>query len=256
MRIETEYNATPSTIFSIGEFIDTYFYGIPFPSLSFKGLLEDTIQFYLDAATKQIEDRLGVQVVPKQYYERRDFNRSEFFQWGAIKVSYPIMEVLAVSGFIGTVRQITYPPEWITIYDDANEYYSKRISIVPIHASAEIDVGTLAGYAISRGYYGFDRVPEYWFVSYITGFNELPEDIRDAIGKYASLGVFNMLGDLVIGAGIANKTLSLDGFAETITTTSSAENAAYSARIRQYILELKTTIPLLEQKYKGVSIFA
>ena len=41
-------------------------------------------------------------------------------------------------------------------------------------------------------------------------------------------------GNLVVGAGIASESLSIDGLSQTINTTASAENSAYSATIKEY----------------------
>ena len=54
---------------------------------------------------------------------------------------------------------------------------------------------------------------------------------------------------LIIGAGIANQSLSIDGLSQSIGTTSSAENSGYSARIKSYQTEIKETVGRIRLVY-------
>ena len=78
----------------------------------------------------------------------------------------------------------------------------------------------------------------------------------------AAIDVLNLMGDLVIGAGIAAESISIDGLTRTINTTASAENHAYSAKVDEYKLKLwgsagqreKGLIYILHNYYKGKKI--
>lgn len=64
-----------------------------------------------------------------------------------------------------------------------------------------------------------------------------------------------MLGDIVLGtAGVANMSLSLDGLSQSIGTTASATAAAYSARIIQYMKEIKESLSQLKGVYRGIAL--
>jgi hypothetical protein len=79
----------------------------------------------------------------------------------------------------------------------------------------------------------------------------------EVLGKMASIGLFNQLGDLILGgAAIASKRIQLDGLSESVNTTMSAENSGYSARIRMYVQELKESWATLEPKYFGIAFEA
>jgi len=105
---------------------------------------------------------------------------------------------------------------------------------------------------------GNDFVPNILSVDYTAGFpeGEVPMDIRDAIGKYATFGPLNVAGDLIGGAGIASKSISIDGLSQNINTNSSATSAGYGARLIQYQKELKDVIPTLRRYYKGLRLTA
>lgn len=88
----------------------------------------------------------------------------------------------------------------------------------------------------------------------------LPAEIVRAIGLQAAIHPLNILGDLVIGAGVASYSISMDGISRSVNTTASAENAAFSARILQHHKELRGDInvqgliPALQAKWRRTSI--
>jgi len=79
-------------------------------------------------------------------------------------------------------------------------------------------------------------------------------DLMDLIGKAASIHILNTAGDLIIGAGIANKSTSIDGISASIGTTSSPTNAGYGARIIQLQKDINRMLPVLFRKYNGVQV--
>ena len=82
-------------------------------------------------------------------------------------------------------------------------------------------------------YYGeADNIfPNYWHAKYLTGFKKIPNDLLNVLGMLASINVLNIAGDIILGAGIASYSLSLDGLSQSISSTSSATNSGYGARI-------------------------
>ena len=68
----------------------------------------------------------------------------------------------------------------------------------------------------------------------------------------AAMRVLDVAGDLIAGAGIANKSLSIDGLSQSIGTTSSATNAGYGARILSYKSELKERMGNLKNYYSAI----
>lgn len=99
-----------------------------------------------------------------------------------------------------------------------------------------------------------DYLPCTFRVTYKAGFkkDEIPEDILEVIGMRAAMGPLNIAGDLIAGAGIANKSISLDGLSQSIGTTASATNAGYGARIIQYHKEIDSFLERLRPYYAGI----
>ena len=97
-------------------------------------------------------------------------------------------------------------------------------------------------------------IPNYWRVRYLTGFTEIPADLLNIIGKVASINVFHIAGDLILGAGIASFSLGIDGLSQSISSTSSATNAGYGARVIAYQEDVKKLMPILKAKYGGFTV--
>jgi hypothetical protein len=100
------------------------------------------------------------------------------------------------------------------------------------------------------------NVPALFRVSYKAGFKkgQVPHLIKEIVGMKASMGPLNIAGDLIAGAGIATKSLSLDGLSQSISTTASATNAGYGARILQYNKEIEERMKNLRSYYTGINM--
>jgi hypothetical protein len=78
----------------------------------------------------------------------------------------------------------------------------------------------------------------------------LPADLKHAIGiKGATLLLLHVAGDLILGAGIASQSLSVDGLSQNIDTTSSAMYNGYSARAHDLGKEYEKVIKALKSQY-------
>jgi hypothetical protein len=75
------------------------------------------------------------------------------------------------------------------------------------------------------------------------------------IGLLAALLPLDTAGDLIIGAGIANLSISVDGISQSIGTTSSATNAGYGAKILSYQKRIKSHVETIKRKFRPVRMF-
>jgi hypothetical protein len=72
--------------------------------------------------------------------------------------------------------------------------------------------------------------------------------------KRASIGVLQVWGDLIIGAGISNQTISIDGLSQSIGTTQSPEFSGAGARIKNYMDDMKVLEARLKDTYLGINM--
>ena len=242
-------------IMSVSDLKSIYLFGLdltddggnPFPDL----LFEWSIRW----AIGHVSRTLDILIRPTPLVERYDYYRNDYEAWTVLHLhEAPIVKVNSVSvKWPSDTAVITFPPEWIQARLD-----SGQVNIVPTSGTLSQVLLTSGGSFLPLVASGRDFVPNILEVDYVAGFpeGEVPVEIRDVIGKYASFGPLNIAGDLIVGAGIANKSISIDGLSQSIQTTSSAENAGFSARTRQYERELKAQIPLLRRSWKGIGLTA
>ena len=164
-----------------------------------------------------------------------------------------------MEGYIGEYKQISYPKEWLTCNRINNIGETRQILVVPNSnvSAISINAALFAGSIIPQlGLVNTSSIGSYWKLKYITGFDfdHIPYDIMDVVGKFASLNLFNILGDIILGAGIASQSLSIDGSSQSIASTASATNAGYGARIITYAKQIDESVKRLKGVYKGISL--
>tara|TARA_E500000305_G_C4025877_1_gene241789 strand:- start:3028 stop:3969 length:942 start_codon:yes stop_codon:yes gene_type:complete len=79
--------------------------------------------------------------------------------------------------------------------------------------------------------------------------------IKRAILLRAALNPLDVAGDLIIGAGISDLSISVDGLSQSVGTTASAMYGGYSARITSFQRQLKLIMKTLKSKYRSVNMF-
>lgn len=259
LSLDINYKINTGELLSSEEERALYFYGITIQDRSGQALPNSTYTHFVKAATQEVEKYLGIKVQKQIISETLDFYLDEFKNWGYIQTTYPVVKPFKTTGFLGSVRQLDYPQGWLTCRTSSDkETYYRRIFIVPTQSSEVTTQGASILYSGVLPYTSltsFSHIPNYWHVEYCTGFDTVPRDLLDVIGKLAAIGIFNIAGDIALGqAALASYSLSIDGLSQSISTTNSATNAAFGARIINYQKEIKDSLSKLRSYYKGVNI--
>lgn len=259
---KAKYKKNEGLVISPTELLNLYLYGVNITAKDGTEFPLDTVRFYILQAQKEIENYLNIKLNRQLYeetlgyYTRDYYNKFPFFQ-----TKYPVRVGHSLIGLLGRAEQIIYPKEWIKVHRDQDGDFPKQFSLVPTGmgtgTTGNADV-ILTGIMRDIGLRSFGQIPDYWNFQYETGYNinEIPYDLVNVIGKLASIGVFNIAGDLILGAGIASFSLSIDGLSQSTSTTSSATNSGYGARIVQYQKEIKDTLSRIKLKYRGFNLTA
>lgn len=258
LTLTIKYRKNTGAVLSVSEMWSLYLYGISIKGGNGSTFSDDAIRMYIQAAQKEIENYFNLLFVKQLIeVETTSYYHTDYWtHFPIIQTEYPVREPMALIGMLAKMEQIIYPWGWLFCERDQKGIGKRRISIVPTGASttqvnAEV---ILTGISSQIGMQRFLNIPDYWNVQYITGFDidKLPLDLFDLVGKLASLGPLNIAGDLILGAGIASMSLSIDGLNQSIGTTSSAENSGYSARIKQYTKEIQDTVKRIKLVYDEI----
>ena len=250
------YNANEQLILSPSELIEGYLYGIPLCYKDGREMTQQTIKDKILVAQLQLENILSVKLIRQVVQDTADFQRGEWGSFGYIKCTYLIRDSIQLNGFINTIKQITYPPEWISIMNNGDETRTTRtIHIVPAGSSSPVTTSSIifSGITPHMGFMGLDNIPNYWRVKYCTGFMKIPVDLLDIVGKFAAIQILAILGDVLLGYGTSSQSLSLDGLSQSVSTVRSNQGGLFAGRIKQYSEELKGQLSNAKSTYSGLT---
>lgn len=238
-------------ILSVDQLKNNYLFGVDLTDNSGTPFSDSTFEFYIRAAVAKAEQILDLPIIPRTITdERHDFYRRDYSQYLFIKTERsPLIDVSEFRIVLPSNTQIVnFPLEWLQI-----ERLSGQIQVVPGDGATGVLAVGSTGAWLPLVYGWTDFIPQIFRVSYTAGFADgVPANILDIIGKLASFGPLGVAGDLVLGAGIASESIGIDGINTAVTTTQSATNAGYGARILQYRKELADEIPDVRQYWRGL----
>lgn len=246
-------------MFNDRELLALFFYGIDIVNKQGTLMDPEVLTFYIEAAQQEVEKFLGIKIAKQIVTERSDYYRNEFQDRGFVRVKYPVKQAVKLDGYLANQILISYPGQWQIANRVNSTATSRQITIVPNSNIADLVLGAVVYGGTVLPYLGLvnsDNIGSYWMAQYITGFdfNDLPMDLLKLIGKLASIPVFDVLGDIALGLpALASYSISIDGLSNSISSTNSATNAAYGARIINYQKEIDLTLKKLTGVYKGVT---
>lgn len=79
---------------------------------------------------------------------------------------------------------------------------------------------------------------------------DYPNSIIESVSLLASLLPLDTAGDLILGAGVFNKTVSMDGLSQSVQKLGSAENPGFGARSNQYIKRLQQASQIVRRRFR------
>ena len=266
IKISNRNIKTVEPIMTVSQLKKRYLFGVT-PIVDNEGneLPDSSLQNYIDAAVSLLEHELDISIVPRKEIEEKDYFRSDYWDWGYVQLNnYPVIEIEKVEqvyfrdedGEPDTIQE--FPKSWYRL-----DRHSGIFRLIPnTRFPSKLQVSK-SGFYFPEILHS-EHVPHLWRFTYTHGFKDgkVPMVMNQAIGYMAAIMALNIAGDLVLGAGIASQSISLDGLSQSINTTSSAENHAYSAKLKEYqnILLGKTKddphalIKVLKDYYKGETI--
>jgi len=210
------------------------------------------IEFYIKAAQQYVQRELGIMLLPTVIEnEAHDYYYDDYTQFGHVKLHhYPLRKVNKYSIQFPISNEILeFDPSWFKA-----DSVSGQVNLIPAGGTFSAILMGQGGSFLPLLYTGRDYIPYLIFVDYEAGFadGEIPFDILQVISMKAAIGPLNIAGDLIVGAGIASKSLSLDGLSQSVGTTSSATNAGYGARIIEYQKEIKELLSIQRMSIRGI----
>lgn len=238
-------------IISAKEVRELFLFGVDLTDDSGNEMSDRLIEFYIRSAQDWLQVKIpGIQLCPKLIEEWHDYRLTDYITYNFIKLfRYPTIDVENVSiQFPLSENILDFDPSWYR-----TESVGSQVNLFPVQGTFSSIVLSQGGSYIPLVYSGIEYVPHMIRVRYTAGFKkgEVPNNLKEIIGMKAAMGPLNIAGDLIAGAGIASKSISLDGLSQSVSTTSSATNSGYGARIGQYEKQIKDMLMDLKNHHLG-----
>ena len=255
--LSIKYSKNEGLLFSPSELLEKYFWGIPTCTQSGGELPKNIIKENIQAAQVSVETWLSVLFCPQILTEKKDFIKREYEGvWGFIMATYPINAAYKLTGSINQSQQIQMPKEWLSVRNTSDgKTFSRNVYIVPGGNGGNIaQSNSFTGVSPNLGWFGSSTVPNYWELKYKTGFDDFSKvmDIVDYVGKYASIPIFAMLGEVLLGVGISSQSLSFDGLSQSVSTLKSNQGGLFGTRINMYLTDLLQNFARIDKQYRGI----
>lgn len=247
-----------SMLMSSSEFKEQWLYGIPLCNqVTGKSISDNVYKEKILYAQRMVENELSIKLFRQTIVETKDFIREEFALWGFLKTSWQILKPCGLLGQLNERSVITYPPEWLSIKrGNANDNTPwKELYIVPSGDASVTFSYLFTSYPYYFTFAGARQVPNYWKMTYITGFEVIPNELIELVGMIAAIQVLPML-EMTVGNvsgasfGQASQSLSMDGMSQSNNRMNGGN--IFQQRLKQYQDTVKDMKTSLKGVYAGI----
>lgn len=230
---------------------ENYLFGINLADIYGNEMKDSMLQHYIDSAIEYTQRVFQICIRPIEVtQEMHDYYAGDYTNWSFIQLhKRPVIEVTSLSMNYNMSQMFKIPNDWVTLYSIPGQ-----VQLFPTSGSSGSMILTQGGSFLPLTIGAWSNAPGIWRVDYRAGFEELPQDLVEYIMKRASIGILQVWGDLIIGAGIANQTISLDGLSQSIGTTQSPEFSGAGSRIKMYQEDMKDLEKRLKDTYVGINL--
>ena len=249
-------NVSKSLVFSVTEFKEQFLWGIPLCNpITGQKVTDDMFKQKLLSAQHFLEEYLGIKLFKQVMEENKDFVREEYQTWGYIKTSWQINEPISLQGCLNNQVQITYPKEWLSTKRESSGMRYNNLYVIPNGENNATTTFLATQYSQYFSFYGARIIPNYWKIKYCTGYDKIPADLIEIIGKIASVSILPVIEMTVGGVGggmfgLASQSLSLDGLSQSVSKANGGN--IFQSRLKQYGEELLRELPRLRSIYVGI----
>lgn len=232
------------------ELIDMCFQGIDLVTYTGEYFSRTFLAKSINSAIETAEQTFDIALTPRiEEGELHDYEGSGINEYSyTVLFTRPVKEVTEVKYLIGNNPVMTIPLNWVQLDKKAG-----AITIFPVSGGVQPlmpAIGSVFPFFGSRSY-----MPMGLSITYKAGMDkgEIPENLLEFIYKKASISIFEVWGDQIIGAGIASSSLSIDGLSQSIGTTQSAMYGGASARIMEYRKDLEELTPIIRRYFARIN---
>ena len=218
----------------------------------------EALIFHIRAAQAEVERYLSIKLKKQVYLESKNYSVDDWINWGYIKTTYPVNCPISIEGYWSDRKIIEFPSDWLSTRRTSGEQFHRSIALIPNSQNKTNQLVAYIGSYPNSMFYGAlgrETLPNYWDINYTTGFDKIPDDLLDLIGKLSSINLLPILSDNLRGSlapGISSNSISLDGLSKSVSSFANAQGGIFGARIKQYIEEVDKKLSILKDYYGGI----
>ena len=238
-------------LISVEQLKERYLFGVDLTDENGNELPKNTLQHQINSAISYLEHKLDIVIQRRKFEERYDYRANDYIEFNFIQLKHrPVCELEQLRALFPNNRELVlYPPEWYVV-----EKESAQIQLSPVE-------GTFSGLIVTQGGSYLPLIfgtrqhwPHLFEAKYAAGFDndKIPVIINEMIGMQAAIRTFEILGDIVLGPGVAAEQVGLDGASTSKQLTSSAMFSAFSARVESYKKQMEEYIKTVRQYYNSI----
>lgn len=257
LAVKIKYKYADKLQLSPADLISVWMFGIPLKDKDGSYFPLASIKKLILSAQAIISKYIDLKLSPERIDDIQDYVQEEFNNYGQIKLKFPPYEIIpladdntfGIEGKLADVRTVRYPLVWI-------KFKGRNLAIIPSSSGASGIMMNAFGATYPQLMIGTRLIPDFWHISYMTGFKELPEDIEQVIAKMSVILMFGVLGDVLNPAGLASQSLSIDGLSQSLSTIANNQGNVLNPRIKRYYDDLFTgdfaELKLIRNAHRGI----
>ena len=222
------------------------------------------IDTWIEACFEELEKKLLTLFFLQAYRDTTEYRLANSHGGVHINVRFCPVDVKRVSIKIGTYNSREahdLPKEIINFRHDSGrtKIPIRRVHLIPYlfgrFTRGQFGAYSLGADALLLGI-GSKSHNNFWETLYLTGFNRLPEDVKDYIKLDVSAKVAVVIGETLFGVGISSYSLSTEGMSQNVSSSSGSEGGgALSGTVRGWNMMMKMKMKNLNRAYLGARIY-
>lgn len=218
---------------------------------------DSVIESAIIESQSQLEHLLSLKLTAQVVTESKSQFYDDWNTYGFIKTTWPVKCPVSLIGKLGNIAHIVYPKEWLSVRSSSDDStLSRNFYIMPFGHLSYRDTSTLTATQQANWWRSNALIPNYWDLTYVSGFRELPGDIKSALGKLSAIKVLTLGGQLTttggIRPGVASTSISLDGLSQSLSPLANNQSGPYGSLIKQYSTELEGDLKNLRDYYTQI----
>ena len=260
----TDYDLTP-------EAIKAYLFGLDVIDPNTNAALPESFyQRMIQTKLALAEQKLDIAIFPRLVeHEKHDMYEADTNSYNNIKLfKHPVIQVEDLQMAFGMTAMMAYPSDWWRVYNLFGSIQAYPVTSYMLGNGINVTTNAVAlasmfpygyGYGVAMAP-GANSAPQVFDATYVAGmlpavngnYNrdwEMPASLQELILKYCLIEILEQWGKLIIGAGIAEKEISVDGISQKIVTTQSAMYTGSTADIDLIRQDISNLEDGLKAKY-------